>query len=60
MGHIESRVQEIYDYQLDPHFIDHKLIDHEDRWTRNSLRVDGFKERPNETWKDGEKELDTL
>ena len=53
-------MQEIYDYQLDPHFIDHKLIDHEDRWTRNSLRVDGFKERPNETWKDGEKELDTL
>lgn len=26
LGHIESRVQGMYDYQLDPAFIDDKLI----------------------------------
>ena len=49
LGHIESRVQEMYDYQLDPAFIEDKLIDLEDRSRRNNLRVDGIKERPNET-----------
>ena len=27
LGHTESRVQEMYDYQLDPAFIEDKLID---------------------------------
>ena len=49
LGHTESRVQEMYDYQLDPAFIEDKLIDLEDRSRRNNLRVDGIKERPNET-----------
>ena len=44
LGHIENRVQEIYDYQLDPSFIEDKLIDLEDRPRRNNLRVDGIKE----------------
>ena len=30
LGHIENRVQEMYDYQLDPSFIEDKLIDLED------------------------------
>ena len=47
----------MYDYQLDPAFIEDKLIDIEDRLRRKNLRVDGIKERPNETWKDCEKEL---
>ena len=57
LEHIESRVQQMYDYQLDPAFIEDKLIDIEDRLRRKNLRVDGMKERPNETWKDCEKEL---
>ena len=60
LGHIESRVQEIYDYQLDPTFIEDKLIDLEDRSRRNNLRVDGIKERPNEISEDCENELHTL
>ena len=35
----------------DPVFIEDKLIDLEDRSRRTSLRVDGIKERPNETGK---------
>ena len=60
VGHIESHVQEMYDCQLDPDFIEDKLIDLEDRSRRNNLRVDGIKERPNETWEDCENELHTL
>ena len=58
--HIEGRVQEMYDYQLDPAFIEDNLINLEDRWRRNNLRVNSIKERPNETWEDCEKELHTL
>ena len=39
LGHIESRVQEIFDYQIDPAIIEDKLIDLEDRWRQNNLRV---------------------
>ena len=47
---------------LDPAFIEvlMKIIDLEDRSRRNNLRVDGIKERPNETWENCKKELDTL
>ena len=48
----------MYEYQLDPGFIEDKLINLEDRSRRNNLRVDCIKERPNETWEDSEKELD--
>ena len=60
LEHIESRVQQIYDYQLYPAFIQDKLIDLEDRSRRNNLRIDGIKERPNETWESCKKELDPL
>ena len=56
LGHTESCVQEMYNYQLDPAFTEDKLIDLEDRWRRNNLRVDDIKERPNETWEDCENE----
>ena len=60
LGHIDSHAHEMYDCQLDPDFIEGKLIDLEDRSRRNNLRVDGIKERPNETWEDYENELHTL
>ena len=50
LGHIESRVQEMYYYQLDPAFVEDKLIDLEDQARRNSLKVNGIKKRPNKTW----------
>ena len=60
LGHIESRVEEMHDYQLDPAFIENQLIDLEDRSRQNNLRADGIKERPNEAWEDCENELHTL
>ena len=57
LGHIESRVQEMYPYQLDPDFIEGKLIDLEDWLRRNNLRVDCIKD---ETWEDCKKEIHTL
>ena len=57
LGHIESHVKEMYDYQLDPAFIEDKLIDLEGRSSRNNLKVDGIKERSNEVWEDSENEL---
>ena len=60
LGHTESRVQEMYDYQLDPAFIEDKLIDLEGRSKWNNLRKDEIKERPNEAWEDCKKELAKL
>ena len=58
--HIESRVQqEMYNHQLDPAFIEDKLIDLKNRSRRNSLRVYSIKERPNKTWEKCKLELDT-
>ena len=50
----------MYGYELDLAFIEDKLIDLEDRARRNNLKVDGIKRRPNETWEECEKELETL
>ena len=60
LGNIESRLQEIYDYQLYPAFIEDRLIVLGDQSRRNNLRIDGIMKRANETWEDSEKELDTL
>ena len=60
LGHTESLLQEMYDFPLNPAFIENKLIDLKSRSRRNNLGGDGFKERPNETWEDCENELHTL
>ena len=60
LGNLESRIQEMYDYQLDPVFIEDYLIDLEDQSRRKNLSTDGINEKPNETWEDCEKELDKL
>ena len=44
--HVESRVQKMYDYQLDPAFIEDKLIDLKLQLRQNNLIVDGIKEKP--------------
>ena len=59
MGDNSGQVQDAYrkcDYQLVPAFIEDKLTNLEDQSRRNNLRVDGIKERPNETWEDCENE----
>ena len=41
---LEGKVQEIWDYQINPDYIKHKLVELEDRSRRNNLRIDGIEE----------------
>ena len=47
---LESRVQEIWDNQINPNYIQHKLVELEDRSRRNNLQIDGIEEEEGETW----------
>ena len=49
LNSLSDRVDEIYDYQVDPEYVTNKLIDLEDRSRRNNLRIDGISESRNET-----------
>ena len=54
---LEDKVDEIYDYQIDPHEVEKKLTDLEDRSRRNNLRIDGVAEENRETWDDCERKV---
>ena len=43
--HLDERIREINEWQLDPEYIHNKLVDLEDRCRRNNLRIDGIKEK---------------
>ena len=49
LNDLSDRVDEIYDYQVDPEYVTNKLISLEDRSRRNDLRIDGISESRNET-----------
>ena len=57
LADIEHRINEIYDYQIDPDYVERKLIDLEDRLRKSNLRVDGILETPWKTWEDCEEKL---
>ena len=42
-------IQEIYDYQIDPNYVQDKLTALEDRSRRNNTRIDGIKETKRDT-----------
>ena len=44
MEKLDSDIQEIYEYQIDPKYVQYKLTELEDRSRRNNLRIDGIKE----------------
>ena len=53
----EIKMNEIYDYQIDPDFVNDslselqdKISETEDRSRRNNIRVDGVTEEKGETW----------
>ena len=48
---LEGKVQEIWDCQTNLDYIQHKLVELEDRSRRNNLRIDGIEEEEGETWK---------
>ena len=39
---LEGKVQGIWDYQINPDYIQHKLVELEDISRRNNLRIDGI------------------
>ena len=47
---LEKKVEEIYDYQIDPGEVEKKFTDLEDRPRRNNLRIDGVAEENDESW----------
>ena len=58
--HLDERIREIYEWQLDPEYVHNKLVDLEDRSRRNNLRIDGIKEKVGESWEDCEAEVEKL
>ena len=50
LDNLKDKVQDIWDYQIDPDYIQHKLIELEDRSRRNNMRIDGIKEEEGKTW----------
>ena len=57
VGSLEEKVEEIYDYEIDPEEVEKKLTDFEDRCRRNNLRIDGVAEENGETWDDCERKV---
>ena len=45
---------------MDPEYVHNKLVDFEDRSRRNSLTIDGIKEKDRESWKDCATEVGKL
>ena len=54
---IEEKVDEIYDYHIDPDEIAKKLTDLEDRSRRNNLWIDVVAEENGETWDNCERKV---
>ena len=55
----EIKMDEMYDYQIEPHYVNDSLLElqdkiskMEDRSRRNNIRVDGVTEEKGETWED--------
>ena len=49
MKDVDARIQDIYEYQVDPNYVLDKLAELEDRSRRNNLRIDGITEEKGET-----------
>ena len=56
--HLDERIREIYEWQLDPEYGHNKLVDLEGCSRRNNLRIDGIKEKAGESWEDSEAEVE--
>ena len=58
--HLDERIQEINEWQLDPEYVHNKLVDLQNRSRRNNLRIDGIKEKVGESWEDWEAEVEKV
>ena len=57
---LKTKMKELYIYQLDPEFVENKLIELEDVSRRCNLSIDRAKEASNETWEKCEEQLRTF
>ena len=67
MCKVKEDLQEIYEYQIDPDYVNdsladirNKLSELEDRSRRNNIRIDGIAEEPGETWEECERKVHRL
>ena len=67
MCKVKEDLKEIYEYQIDPDYVDNSLTDIrnklnelEDRSRRNNIRIDGIAEEPGETWEECEGKVQRL
>ena len=49
LGDLEDKVQDMWDYQINPDYIQHELVHLEDRSRLNNLRIDGTEEEERNT-----------
>ena len=67
MCKVKEDLKEIYEYQIDPDYVNdsltdirHKLTELEDRLRRNNIQIDGVAEEPGETWEESERKVQRL
>ena len=67
MCKVKEDLKEIYEYQIDPDYVNdsltgirNKLTELEDRSRRNKIRIDGTAEEPGETWGKCERKFQRL
>ena len=67
MCKVKEDLEEIYEYQINPDYVNDSLIDKrnkltelEDRSRRNNLRIAGIAEEPGETWDECERKVQRL
>ena len=59
--HLDERIRETYEWQLDPEYVHNKLVvDLQNRSRKNNLRIDGIMEKVGESWEDCEAEVEKL
>ena len=57
---LDSDIQEIYEYQTNPKYVQDKLTELEERSRRNNLLVNGIKETNAETWNDCKEKIQAM
>ena len=67
MCKVKEDLKEIYEYQIDPDYVNDRLTDIRNKLTeleyrsrRNNIRIDGTAEEPGETWEECERKVQRL
>ena len=57
---LKTKMEELYEYQIEPEFVENKLVELEHGPRKCNLRIKGVKEKSNEIWEKCEEHLETL